>query len=155
VALAYQWKANGTALSGATSRTYRPSSATVGKTITVTVVGTSAGYTSATRTSAATAAVVVGTLTAPTPTITGTAKVASTLTAYAGAWGPAPVALTYQWKANGTAISGATAATYKPTSATVGKKITVTVTVTVTVTGKKKGYTTVVRTSAAIGAVVR
>ncbi|WP_181127045.1 MULTISPECIES: S8 family serine peptidase [unclassified Rathayibacter] len=149
VALAYQWKANGTALSGATSRTYSPSSATAGKAITVTVAGTSAGYTSATRTSAATAAVVVGTLTAPTPTITGTAKVGSTLTANAGAWAPAPVALTYQWKASGTAISGATAATYKPTSATVGKKITV------TVTGKKTGYTTVVRTSAATGAVVR
>jgi hypothetical protein len=59
------------------------------------------------------------------------------------------VALTYQWKANGTAISGATSATYKPTSATVGKKITV------TVTGKKADYTTATRTSAATAAVVK
>ena len=149
VAFTYQWKANGTALSGATGSTYQPSAATLGKTITVTVSGTKAGYTSATRTSAATAAVASGTLTAVTPKITGTAKVGSTLTATAGTWGPAPVALTYQWKANGTAITGAIATTYKPTSATVGK------TITVTVTGKKTAYTTATRTSAATAAVVR
>ncbi|KQQ20682.1 hypothetical protein ASF48_08735 [Rathayibacter sp. Leaf299] len=149
VAFTYQWKANGTALSGATGSTYQPSAATLGKTITVTVSGTKAGYTSATRTSAATAAVASGTLTAVTPKITGTAKVGSTLTATAGTWGPAPVALTYQWKANGTAISGATATTYKPTSATVGK------TITVTVTGKKTAYTTATRTSTATAAVAR
>ncbi|PTL71740.1 hypothetical protein C1I63_02005 [Rathayibacter caricis DSM 15933] len=149
VAFTYQWKANGTALSGATGSTYQPSAATLGKTITVTVSGTKVGYTSATRTSAATAAVASGTLTAATPKITGTAKVGSTLTATAGTWGPAPVALTYQWKANGTAISGATATTYKPTSATVGR------TITVTVTGKKTAYTTATRTSAATAAVVR
>ena len=149
VAFTYQWKANGTALSGATGSSYQPSAATLGKTITVTVSGTKAGYTSATRTSAATAAVASGTLTAVTPKITGTAKVGSTLTATAGTWGPAPVALTYQWKANGTAISGATATTYKPTSATVGKSITV------TVTGKKTAYTTATRTSTATAAVVR
>ncbi|PPF70685.1 hypothetical protein C5C46_11975 [Rathayibacter sp. AY1E6] len=149
VALAYQWKANGTALSGATSATYTPTGATLGKTITVTVTGSKAGFTAVTKTSAKTSAVVAGTLSAATPTITGTAKVGSTLTAKPGTWGPSPVALTYQWKANGTAISGATSATYKPTSATVGKKITV------TVTGKKADYTTATRTSAATAAVVK
>ncbi|PPF17165.1 hypothetical protein C5C94_11425 [Rathayibacter sp. AY1C3] len=149
VALAYQWKANGTALSGATSATYTPTGATLGKTITVTVTGSKSGFTAVTKTSAKTSAVVAGTLSAATPTITGTAKVGSTLTAKPGSWGPSPVALTYQWKANGTAISGATSATYKPTSATVGKKITV------TVTGKKADYTTATRTSAATTAVVK
>ncbi|PPH28415.1 hypothetical protein C5C37_11020 [Rathayibacter sp. AY1F9] len=149
VALAYQWKANGTALSGATSATYTPTGATLGKTITVTVTGSKSGFTAVTKTSAKTSAVVAGTLSAATPTITGTAKVGSTLTAKPGTWGPSPVALTYQWKANGTAISGATSATYKPTSATVGKKITV------TVTGKKADYTTATRTSAATAAVVK
>ncbi|PPH45210.1 hypothetical protein C5D09_10990 [Rathayibacter sp. AY1C9] len=149
VALAYQWKANGTALSGATSATYTPTGATLGKAITVTVTGSKSGFTAVTKTSAKTSAVVAGTLSAATPTITGTAKVGSTLTAKPGTWGPSPVALTYQWKANGTAISGATSATYKPTSATVGKKITV------TVTGKKADYTTATRTSAATAAVVK
>ena len=46
---------------------------------------------------------------APTPKITGTAKVGYTLKATPGTWGPAPVALKYQWKVNGAAISGATA----------------------------------------------
>ena len=57
-------------------------------------------------------------------------------------WGPAPVTLTYQWKANGAAISGATATTYIVPAAYVGK------TITVTVTGTKTGYTTVAKTSA-------
>ena len=149
VVIAYQWKADGLALSGATASTYTPSSATVGKVITVSVTGAKTGYASASRTSGGTAAVAVGLLTAPSPTVSGTAKVGSTLTAVTGAWGPSPVALTYQWKANGVAIAGATATSYKPTSTTVGKKITV------TVIGKKTGYTTSIRTSAPTAAVVR
>ena len=82
------------------------------------------------------------------PTITGTAKVGSTLTAVPGTWGPAPVTLTYQWKANGVAIVGATASTYKPVAADAGK------TLTVTVTGTKTGYTTASKTSAATTAVI-
>ncbi|WP_068255889.1 fibronectin type III domain-containing protein [Rathayibacter tritici] len=147
VTLAYQWKANGTALSGATAATYTPTSATIGKAITVAVTGSKSGYAGASKTSAATGAVVAGTLSAATPSVTGTAKVGSTLTAKPGTWGPSPVTLTYQWKANGTALSGATAATYRPTSATVGK------TITVTVTGKKTGYATATRSSAATAAV--
>ena len=85
--------------------------------------------------------------TTPTPTITGTAKVGYTLTAHAGTWGPSPVSLHYQWKADGVAISGATAASYKVAPAYRGKRITV------TVTGTRTGYLTVARTSAATAAV--
>ena len=88
-------------------------------------------------------------LTASTPTIAGTAKVGSTLTAQRGAWGPAGLTLKYQWRANGGAISGATQATYKIGAATVGKRITV------TVTGTKTGYVTAARTSAPTRPVVR
>ncbi|WP_181038463.1 S-layer family protein [Arthrobacter sp. ZGTC131] len=141
VTLTYQWKANGIAITGAAASTYRPAAAVLGKTITVTVTGSKAGYTAAAKTSAATATVAVGTLTAPTPTITGAVKVGSTLTA-GGLWGPAPVTLTYQWKANGIAITGATASTYKPAAAVRGKILTV------TVTGRKAAYTAVAKTSA-------
>ncbi len=141
VTLSYLWKVNGVAISGATARTYLVAATMVGKRITVTVTGTKAGYTTAARTSAAGAAVLAGTLTSPTPTISGTAKVGSTLTAKPGTWGPAPVALKYQWKANGANISGATAGTYKIAAAAKGKKITV------TVTGSKTGYTTTAKTS--------
>ncbi|MCU1515776.1 MAG: S-layer domain protein [Pseudarthrobacter sp.] len=143
VTVAYQWKANGASITGATATTYTPVAADLGKTLTVTVTGTKAGYTTAAKTSAATVAVAAGILTAPVPTITGTAKVDSVLTAVPGAWGPAPVTLAYQWKANGVAIAGATTVTYKPVAANVGKAISV------TVTGTKTGYTPATKTSAA------
>jgi hypothetical protein len=141
VNLAYSWKSGTTSL-GSASTLVVPVSA-LGKTITVTVTGSKTGYTPVTLTSSPTASVAAGTLTGPTPTITGTAKVGSTLTGHAGTWTPSPVTLTYQWKANGASISGATASTYKISGSFAGKKITV------TVTGSKTGYTTVARTSAA------
>ena len=148
VALTYQWKANGASISGATANTYTVAASLVGQTITVTVTGTKTGYTTTAKTSTATAAVVAGTLSAPTPTITGTAKVGSVLTAHPGTWAPSPVTLTYQWKANGANISGATGTTYAVVAGNVGKKITV------TVTGTKTGYTTTAKTSTATAAVV-
>lgn len=149
VALSYQWKANGVAITGATAATYKVAAARVGKRITVTVTGTKTGYTTTSKTSAASAAVAAGTLgPVPVPTITGTVTVGSTLKVGAGTWGPAPVALAYQWKANGVAITGATAATHKLTTAHAGK------TITVTVTGTKTGYTTKSKTSAATARVI-
>ena len=141
VTLKYQWKVNGANISGATASTYKISASYVGKKITVAVTGTKTGYTTLVRTSASTAAVVAGTLTAPTPKISGTAKVGYTLTATPGTWGPAPVTLRYQWRANGASISGATARHLQDRGSRAGKKITV------TVTGTKTGYTTAAKTS--------
>ncbi|ROQ17009.1 hypothetical protein EDF54_0131 [Rathayibacter sp. PhB93] len=142
--LTYQWKKNGgTYISGATAKTYVLKASDAGATITVSVTSTKTGYSPATKTSATTALVTGGVLTGATPTITGTAKVGQTLTAVPGTWSPAPVTLSYQWKRGGTAISGATSATYKTVSADAGKAITV------TVTGTKAGYTTLSKTSAA------
>ncbi|WP_202615954.1 putative Ig domain-containing protein, partial [Arthrobacter sp. H-02-3] len=145
VTLAYQWRAGGVAILAGVKSTYVPVAADAGKTLTVTVTGTKTGYTTAAKTSAATAAVTAlpSLSPVPVPTITGTAKVGSTLTAVPGTWGPAPVTLTYQWKANGVAVTGATAATYKPVAAQTGKSLTV------TVTGTKTGYSTKAKTSAA------
>ncbi|MDR1711314.1 MAG: hypothetical protein LBR58_05605, partial [Propionibacteriaceae bacterium] len=83
----------------------------------------------------------VVTLSAKTPSISGTAKVDEVLTAKVSAWGPAPVELAYQWKANGKNIEGAVASTYKVAAGDVGKKITV------SVTGSKDGYKAVSKTS--------
>ncbi|QHC60230.1 hypothetical protein [Rathayibacter sp. VKM Ac-2760] len=142
--LSYQWKKNGgTFLSGATAKTYVLKASDAGATITVSVTSTKPGYSPATKTSATTAIVTGGVLTGATPTITGTAKVGQTLTAVPGTWTPAPVTLSYQWKRGGTAISGATSATYKTVAADAGKAVTV------TVTGTKSGYTTLAKTSAA------
>ncbi len=148
VTLTYLWKANGVSISGATNVFFVPAATEAGKVITVTVTGSKPGYPSVSKTSNATGGVAAGTLAAPVPTITGTAKVGLTLTAKPGTWAPAPVTLEYQWKANNANISGATASTYKIAAAVVGKRITV------TVTGAKTGYTTLAKTSAVTAAVV-
>ena len=100
VVLAYQWKSNGTAIPGATTTTLTVPASSVGQTITVEVTGTKTGYDPLTKDSVPTA-VVIAAITGPTPTITGTAKVGSTLTAHPGVWAPAPVNLAYAWKAGG------------------------------------------------------
>ena len=86
-------------------------------------------------------------LTTTTPTISGTAKVGLTLTANAGAWGPSGVTLTRQWFRSGSAISGATANTYKLAAADRGKVMTV------RVLGVKAGYVSASKTSKASAAV--
>lgn len=92
--------------------------------------------------------VVQGVFDAPTPAISGTPAVGSTLTATTGTWSPAPDAYAYQWYAGGVAISGATTSTYTPTAAEQGK------TITVRVTGSKTGYVSSSVTSAATSAVL-
>jgi surface antigen len=63
------------------------------------------------------------------PVISGTAKVGVPLTATTGTWNKAP-ATKIQWLANGAAITGATATTYTPTAAVLGKTLSVKVTAT-------------------------
>lgn len=140
--LAYQWRVNGVAISGAKASTFTLPTTVRGKQITVTVTGTRTGWTPTARTSAATTTVVQSFAAAPTPTIVGTRRVGSTLTAVPGTWSP-KASFTYQWKANGVAIAGATASTFKPAAAQHAK------TITVTVTGKAAGYVTTAKTSTA------
>ena len=65
-------------------------------------------------------------ITNPTaPTVSGTRKVGSRLTATAGTWSPADVALAYQWLRDGTAIGGARSATYTAVPADLGKTLSV------------------------------
>jgi hypothetical protein len=66
-----------------------------------------------------------------------------------GAWGPAPVTLTYKWYKSGTLISGETGATYKLRSGDAGR------TITVKVTGSKTGYTTSSKASVATVAIAK
>jgi len=143
VTLTYRWSRNGVAVSGATKATYRLTAADAGRRVTVTVTGARSGFTSVARTSAA--ATVLRPLSAtPAPTVSGTKAVGATLTARPGTWGPAPVTLSYRWLRDGTAISGATKATYRLTSADGGRKVTV------QVTGSRSGYLAVTRGSAAV-----
>ncbi|MEL7976925.1 hypothetical protein AAG589_13765 [Isoptericola sp. F-RaC21] len=136
----YRWLRAGAAISGATKSTYTVTAADLGKAISVEVSGTAEGYAALTLTSQATSAVAAAGLATGTPTIVGTVRVGSKVTAKPGTW-TSGTTLDYQWYASGAKISGATTSTYTPTSGTKGR------TLTVKVTGKKTGYTTVTRTS--------
>lgn len=85
---------------------------------------------------------------APTPVITGTAKVGSVLTANTGTWSPTPTSLGYQWYRSGKAISGATKRTWTLTAADLGA------TITVAVKGVRSGYPSVAKTSAGTARVI-
>jgi hypothetical protein len=150
VDLAYQWKADGTIIPGATSATYVPTTADNGKQLTVTVTGSKTGYTTVSKTSKPTEHLLELVLVpAPVPTISGAPEVGGTLQSAPGVWGPDPVALAYQWAVDGAPVAGATGATYSPVLGDVGR------TVTVTVTGSKLGYGTLSRTSAPTSAVLQ
>ena len=134
----YQWLADDTAIQGATDATYTPVAADEGKVIKVRVSFIDDEGNEETLTSAATEAVMA----APqpnspatgAPTISGTAQVGETLTAYTSEIvdedGLSNVQYEYQWLADDTAIQGATDATYTLAVADEGKAITVQVSLT-------------------------
>ena len=149
VTFAYQWFRSGTAISGATASTYVPTGTDYGKTMSVRVTGSKAGYTTVAKTSAASAPVAAGSLSpTPVPTISGTVKAGYTLTAVPGTWGPAPVTLSYQWYRGGAAVTGATSPTYALGQADVGYQMAV------RVVGRKTGYTAVSKSSTLTAAVL-
>ncbi|MFI2361501.1 hypothetical protein [Promicromonospora sp. NPDC019610] len=140
--LKYQWKANGSSISGATGRTYTIPNRLHGDKLTVTVTGSKAGYTTKSLTSAA-AVVSKPFARTSAPTISGTVRVGQTLTANRGTWSPTPSVVTYQWRANGAPIAGATSRTYRLTTKEHGKLISV------QVTGRKYAYLPASRLSGA------
>ncbi|MDQ0078510.1 S8 family serine peptidase [Arthrobacter oryzae] len=144
VTFSYQWNRNGAPIQGAQATTYLPQTADVGTTLTVTATGSRFFGQSVSVTSAPTASVEAAPVVPPyEPRISGQAIVGGTLTAFAGSWQPAPVALSYQWLRSGNTIPGATAATYTATADDKGHALTV------RVTGTKDAYITVEQTSTA------
>jgi surface antigen len=138
----YQWLANTSAISGATGLTFTPTAAHIGKRISVKVTVSSPGYPAAAKTSAQTTYVVKGSFAnTALPTVSATPEVGKALTATKGTWSPLPSSYRYQWRADGAAIAGATSATYTPSAADEGKRLSVTVTV------LRSGYNNGVSTS--------
>ena len=148
ITFSYQWNRNGAPIQGAQATTYLPQTADVGTTLTVTATGSRFFGQSVSVTSAPTSPVEAAPVVPPyEPRISGQAIIGGLLTANAGVWQPAPVALTYQWYRAGTAIPGAVAATYTVTLDDKGK------TLTVRVTGTKDAYISAQLTSAATASV--
>lgn len=143
VTLAYQWLRGGTPIFGATKSGYAVAGTDIGTKLSVSVTGTLAGYAPGFVTSPATVPVL------PPPavqagdvTLSGTAKVGSTLTANAGTWAPADTVLEYQWLRSGSPIASATGTSYTVSTADQGS------TLSVRVTGSRSGYTSSSATSA-------
>ena len=115
----YQWKRDGSNISGQTGTTYTTRAADDGKTVTCTETRTNLAG-SASETTAG-CAVTVG-ATAPTittnPSISSSAVIGDTVTVTSGTvtGNPAPTS-TYQWYLDAVAISGATGTTYTTTAA--------------------------------------
>jgi hypothetical protein len=165
----YVWKRAATAaattwatIGGEQGSTYVLKEADRGQFIRAEVTAIKAGYTSTLAFKVSSAAVNAPFTTSPTPTISvsgdGVAAVGKVLTAVPGSWSPAaasppttvsPTALSYVWKRNGVAISGATASTYTLVPADVGQPITV------TVTGTLAGYVTTSKMSDATAAGIK
>ena len=140
VSYTYQWLADDTDISGATSRTYTPTDSDEGKTLKVTVAFADDEGNEESLTSEATAAVAArpNSLATGAPTISGTAQVGQTLTAsitgIADADGLSGETFTYQWvSSDGTTdtdIENATGSTYKLVAVDAGKAVKVRVTFT-------------------------
>ncbi|MFI8631637.1 peptidoglycan DD-metalloendopeptidase family protein [Microbacterium sp. NPDC077663] len=84
------------------------------------------------------------TLTAGTVSVAGTPAVGAKLNASVAGFGPAPVAVAYQWLRGGAALAGATAASYTAVAADGGATLSVRITVT------KAGYAPLTRASAGV-----
>ena len=138
VSFTYQWLADDSDISGATSLTYTLADTDEGKAIAVEVRFTDDAGNEETLTSAATDAVAAEpTPNSPAtgePTINGTAQVEETLTAdtsgIADADGLGNVQYEYQWLADDAEIAGATSLTYTLAGTDEGKAIKVEVTFT-------------------------
>ena len=140
----YQWSVGGAEVDDATAQTYTPVASDVGEDVSVTVTGTAPNATPVSATSGAVGPVVKADLTTATPVISDTTpSLGQTISIDSGEWGPAPVAFSYQWEANGIAISGATGTSLELTAAEVGDEITV------VVTGTKAGYNNAIEESGA------
>lgn len=133
---AYQWQrcaSDGTGcgdITGATSKTYSPSTGDVGHALRVSVTaGNSDGKASATSGATDPVDSANGPSNSVRPSVSGTAQVGETLTVSNGSWSTAPSSFTRQWQrcdSDGTSclnISGATGQTYGIRTGDIGHRL--------------------------------
>jgi hypothetical protein len=140
--LSYQWSDDNGAIVGATKSSYTPRADQRNMMLYVRVFVSKAGYAGGYTTSAVGA--VLGTFSAPTPKITGTATVGSTLSVSVGTWSP-NATLTYEWvRVKGSSkVTIGSDSTYTLTTAEKGWKVVV------RVTGTTSNYAALTKSSSA------
>lgn len=141
----YQWLVDGQMIPGATAKTYTPPSSYTNRKISVRATLEAADGDWVLMQDSAAIKVVKGTFAVAKPTVTGTARVGSKLSAKAAAPAPAAQSTSYQWLRSGRAIKGATSKTYTLTPADLNQRISVSVKYT------KTNYTTKTVSSTATG----
>ncbi|MEV5002286.1 Ig-like domain repeat protein [Nocardioides sp. LML1-1-1.1] len=141
-----QWKADGTAISGATGTTLALTAALVGKSITFESTATRGDETLSSSSGAFGPVLAAPLAVTSVPTITGTVQVGKVLTGKPAAFNDATAVVKNQWKLNGVAITGATGTTLTLPASFQGRSITFVSTAT-------RGSDTLVSSSAARGPV--
>jgi len=123
----YQWLRNGVAISNATASSYVVRANDGGKTITVRVTASKAGFEPVSVISAATSKVPVVRLLANVkkPVISGNARPGQLLKTTTGTWNVSGITYSYQWYRDAQPIVGATTRGYTVTVADSGARITV------------------------------
>lgn len=139
--LAYQWYRNGFPISGAQGPTYPVGLSDIGTSITVAATASKTTYLTSTRISQPVVPVAAP-ISMSGVTISGTARVFSTLTANVSV-STVGTSVAYQWYRNGTTLVG-TGSSYSPTMSDNGAVISVNVTV------SKSGYATAYRYSSGV-----
>ncbi|MFE5792195.1 hypothetical protein ACFQ8C_06380 [Streptomyces sp. NPDC056503] len=122
---AYEWRADGVAVAGATAASYTIPASLQGKALSVAVVARKEGHPTLTSSSAAVTVRGVTPVATKAPSLSGTARVRGTLVVNRGTWTEVPTSFTYQWYADGRAIGGATRSAFTLAQAQRGQRITV------------------------------
>lgn len=106
----YQWKANGSNISGATSASYELTSGELNDVVLCAITATNVGGSTTVNTPAhtVTAAIPAIPVNSALPEITGDLEIGATLTVSTGTWTNSPSGYHYSWYADGKLIPGAT-----------------------------------------------